>query len=210
MTMEDLSADGKQAETDDLSSFPTRLKQAMGDSSIRGFARECGFSDTVLRQYLNGQSEPTRPALLAIARTAQVSLEWLAVGEVNSSGRGSSEYVYKEPLAFSADWLKDQFPDSYDHLLLAQVPDESMEPTLKCRDLILVDTQDRDFETINHGIFLLQLDSRILVKRLQYIANKTLRLLSDNSRYESFSIDYKSKSSGLSVMGRVVWSGHKF
>jgi phage repressor protein C with HTH and peptisase S24 domain len=209
MTMEDLSADGKQAETDALSSFPTRLKQAMGDSSIRGFARECGFSDTVLRQYLNGQSEPTRPALLAIARTAQVSLEWLAVGEVNSSGRGSSEYVYKEPLAFSADWLKAEFPNSYDHLLLAQVPDESMEPTLQAGDLILVDTQDRDFETINHGIFLLQLDNRILVKRLQYGGDKTFKVLSDHAAYDSFAIQFGKKSQGLSVMGRVVWAAGK-
>lgn len=175
----------------------------------RDRCRVKAWDTTVLRQYLNGQSEPTRPALLAIARTAQVSLEWLAVGEVNSSGRGSSEYVYKEPLAFSADWLKAQFPNSHDHLLLAQVPDESMEPTLQAGDLILVDTRDRDFETINHGIFLLQLDNRILVKRLQYVASNTLRALSDHPAYEGFSLSLQDNVSGLSLMGRVVWCGQR-
>lgn len=73
-------SDEKQSEQSELDDFPRRLKQAMGNNSIRGFARNCGFSDTVLRQYLNGQSEPTRPVLLAMARTANVSLEWLASG----------------------------------------------------------------------------------------------------------------------------------
>ncbi|MGB7316182.1 MAG: hypothetical protein WA939_24880, partial [Nodosilinea sp.] len=54
--------DEAQADATEVDQFPVRLKQAVGDKSIRGFARECGFSDTVLRQYLNGQSEPTRPA----------------------------------------------------------------------------------------------------------------------------------------------------
>jgi len=208
--MEDLSPEDRQADTADLSTFPARLKQAMGNSSIRGFARECGFSDTVLRQYLNGQSEPTRPALLAIARTAKVSVEWLAAGQAATQAGGNREqYVYKEPLAFETKWLKEQFPESYDCLLLTQVPDTSMSPTLQQGDLILVDTNDRDLETIHNGIYLLKLDDRILVKRLQYVAGKVLRVLSDNTMYETFQVSLEEKLTGLSLMGRVVWSGQK-
>jgi transcriptional regulator with XRE-family HTH domain len=208
--MEDLSPEDRQADTADLTTFPARLKQAMGSSSIRGFARECGFSDTVLRQYLNGQSEPTRPALLAIARTAKVSVEWLAVGQAATQAGGNGEQsAYKEPLAFDNNWLKEQFPESYDSLLLAQVPDESMNPTLQQGDLILVDTNDRDLATIHHGIYLLKLDERILVKRLQYVAGKVLRVLSDNTVYETFQIPLEGKLTSLSLMGRVVWSGQK-
>ncbi len=190
--------------------FPARLKQAMGDSSIRGFARQCGFSDTVLRQYLNGQSEPTRPALLSIARTANVSVQWLACGEVSTSPQAlAASYVFKEPLAFKSSWLQEQWSEDFDHFLLTQVPDESMEPTLNEGDLILVDTKDRDLETINHGIYLLKLDDRILVKRLQYVAENTLRVLSDNPVYETFSVELAKKRHGLSIMGKVVWYGRK-
>ena len=208
--MEELSPNEKSSDIAHSDEFPTRLKQAIGDKSIRGFARECGFSDTVLRQYLNGQSEPTRPALLAIARTARVSVEWLAVGKTASSTEEITEgYVYKEPLAFEVNWLKAQFPKCHGHLLLTQVPDESMEPTLGAGALILVDTSDRDLTTIKHGIYLLKLEDRILVKRLQYIAGGTLRVLSDNKVYETFSIMVSAKSSEVSIMGKAVWFSYK-
>jgi len=168
--MTNLIPDEAQAEASAADQFPVRLKQALGDKSIRGFARDCGFSDTVLRQYLNGQSEPTRPALLAIARTAKVSVEWLATGQLgagaNVSFKASAEdYVYQNPLAFQTDWLQTEFPDSFEHLMLTQVADDSMEPTLPLGALVLVDTTDRDLEAVTHGIYLLKLDGRILVKR---------------------------------------------
>lgn len=197
------------AESDD---FPGRLKEALGEKSIRGFARECGFSDTVLRQYLNGQSEPTRPALLAIARTAGINLEWLATGKVTSQETAATlqeKYICQDPFAFKTEWLQTEFPHAFENLLLTQVSDESMEPTLHLGDFVLVDTYDRDLETISHGIYLLKLDSRVLVKRLQYVADNTLKVLSENPAYETFAISLSSKPAGLSIMGRVVWFGRK-
>ena len=196
--MNNTSSGEVQVEKAELDDFPNRLKKAIGDNSIRGFARSCGFSDTVLRQYLNGQSEPTRPALLAIARSSGVSLEWLAGGQASShleSGEGK-KYVYKDPLAFETDWLN-------------KVTDESMEPTLMTGDLVLADTSHRDLEAIDHGIFLFKLESRILIKRLQYLPKKILRVLSDNPTYEAFSLDITDKSIGLSIMGKVVWFGRR-
>lgn len=210
--MNNTPSDEGQAALADSKSFPQRLKQAVGENSIRGFARSCGFSDTVLRQYLNGQSEPTRPALLAIARTANVSIEWLAGGQpgYNSLREGDvKEYIYKDPLAFETDWLRSEFPKSYDHLLLTQVQDESMEPTLVLGDLVLVDTSVRDLAAIDHGLFLFKLNERILIKRLQYVPENHFRVLSDNPAYEAFSLDLSSKANGLSIMGRVVWVGRK-
>ena len=204
--------DEAQADAKEVDQFPVRLKQAVGDKSIRGFARDCGFSDTVLRQYLNGQSEPTRPALLAIARTAKVSVEWLATGQSvagdkDSSKASAEDYVYQNPLAFETGWLRAEFPNAFENLLLTQVVDESMEPTLQQGDLALVDTNDRDLETVTHGIYLIKLDNRLLIKRLQYIADDTLRVLSDHPAYEAFSIRPSETSSGLSLMGKVVWFG---
>lgn len=66
---------------DELGSFMSRLEKAIGDQSVRSFARATGLSDTVLRQYLAGKSEPTRPALIAIAKAANIHVGWLAAGE---------------------------------------------------------------------------------------------------------------------------------
>ncbi|MFH7243551.1 MAG: helix-turn-helix transcriptional regulator [Spirulina sp.] len=94
-------------------------------------------------------------------------------------------------------------------MLLTQVVDESMEPTLKQGDLALVDTNHRDLETVSHGIYLLKLNDRLLIKRLQYIADNTLRVISDHPAYEAFSIQISGSPSSLSLMGKVVWFGHK-
>lgn len=61
--------------------FPERLSEAMEGRSARAFALDSGISGTVLRAYLAGKSEPTRPALVAMANAAKVSVTWLATGE---------------------------------------------------------------------------------------------------------------------------------
>jgi len=50
---------------------------------------------------------------------------------------------------------------------------------------------------------------RILVKRLQYVADDILRVLSDHSAYEGFSVSLQDRASGLSLMGKVVWCGQR-
>lgn len=60
--------------------FPERLRELVGGSSIRGFARKAGVSDTFLRQCLAGRTEPTRTKLMRLAAAGGRSLEWLATG----------------------------------------------------------------------------------------------------------------------------------
>lgn len=71
--------------------FPERLMEAIGARSTRSFARDSGVSETVLRAYLAGKSEPTRPALVAMARAAHVRTEWLATGEGPMSGHETGQ-----------------------------------------------------------------------------------------------------------------------
>lgn len=87
--------------------FPGRLRKVMGAKSIRAFARESGLSDTVLRQYLAGQSEPTRPAIIAMARAARVSVGWLAAGSEMEFGAGKWEVAESYPRYAGDDLTKD-------------------------------------------------------------------------------------------------------
>lgn len=65
--------------------FPERLASIIGSSSVRAFARKTGVSDTFLRQCLAGRTDPTRAKLIAIARAANTSLEWLATGQQSAA-----------------------------------------------------------------------------------------------------------------------------
>jgi len=64
--------------------FVSRLKLLIDEfGSARAFARACGVSESAIRKWHGGTSEPTREKLVAMAEAANVSIEWLA------SGRGS-------------------------------------------------------------------------------------------------------------------------
>lgn len=81
-------------ETAGLRLFPDRLRETLGGKSIRGFARECGLSEGVLRSYLRGDTFPTLDRLEAISSAAGVSATWLATGDT-PGGDGAS--AVREP-----------------------------------------------------------------------------------------------------------------
>lgn len=70
--------------------FSERLRKSFEGRSIRGFARECGLSEGVLRSYLRGDTFPTLDRLWAISAAAGVSVTWLATGESPGSQGGAS------------------------------------------------------------------------------------------------------------------------
>lgn len=63
--------------------FAERLRAALGERSGRSVALATGgeVSPTAMNQYLAGQSEPTRPVLIRLAKELGVSVQWLATGE---------------------------------------------------------------------------------------------------------------------------------
>jgi Helix-turn-helix len=66
--------------------FRQRLRESLAGRSVNSFAKLVPVSQSVMRQYLIGESEPTRPVVLAIARAAGVSPAWLAFGTGSPSG----------------------------------------------------------------------------------------------------------------------------
>lgn len=61
-------------------SFPSRLRECIGEEPVASFARRCGISEGLIRSYLKADKQPGMERLIRIADTAGVSLEWLATG----------------------------------------------------------------------------------------------------------------------------------
>ena len=70
------------AEDDDTIGFAERMFQAaqMAGNATR-LAEATGISRRAIGDYLAGKAEPSRPRMVAIAKSAGVSLEWLATGD---------------------------------------------------------------------------------------------------------------------------------
>lgn len=75
----------KRTPSPDRESFIERLKEAIAKAGgVPALSQKTGISITALRNYLRC-GEPSRPALLLIARTTGVSFEWLATGGAPST-----------------------------------------------------------------------------------------------------------------------------
>ncbi|SHO58695.1 hypothetical protein [Vibrio quintilis] len=62
-----------------IDQFKDRLRDVMGDESVRSFSKRCGISESVIRKYLKG-SYPVMDKLPRIAEATGMSMGWLISG----------------------------------------------------------------------------------------------------------------------------------
>lgn len=127
-----------------------------------------------------------------------------------SAGHGAvvMEEQVTDSLAFKRDWIYNELHANPSDLYLIYVDGESMEPTLRPGDVILVDR--RSAETVpRDGIYVLRMDDSLLVKRLQRLPGRQVKVTSDNPAYEPFQLNLDATGEDLAIIGRVVWSGRR-
>ena len=208
--------------------FRSRLTQVIQSfESVVAAAQAVGISDNAIYKWLAGRGQPSVSNLVALARAARVSIEWLATGEESrqsaqavtravehgdfifmprnrirfSSGRDGvlrSDQVV-DSIAFRAEWVKKRLSTESRDLLLIEVVGDSMAPTVKDSDLILADLAEPRFK--QDGIYLLRHDSGLAVKRIQRRPDGKLLVRSDNPKYEAMVV------ATASIIGRVIWIG---
>lgn len=77
---------------DSREAFAARLEEIASDAGGKAaLAREAALPATSLQNYFDRASEPTRPVLIALARAAGVSLDWLAAGQGEKRAGGAPE-----------------------------------------------------------------------------------------------------------------------
>lgn len=216
------------------SEFITRLRELIGDKSVRAFALEADVAETTLRQYLNGRSEPTMSNLIKICAYRGCSIDWLATGartqdvestcvckdefdeeyalipgyHINvSTGPGSAlgNETVKRHLAFRRKWLKFRGLDIA-RLAVVFAKGDSMEPTIHSGDSILIDTGHNQIE--DGSIFVLRLGDDLYAKRLQKNYDGSITIISDNKADYQPQVVPADHLYNLAVIGKVVWVGH--
>jgi phage repressor protein C with HTH and peptisase S24 domain len=213
----------------------SRLRELMGTSSARNFARTVGVGEGTLRAILNG-GMPQIDTLATIAAGAQVNLGWLAVGEGEknvsagpsvaatpqdqlsgdfafvprlvvqpSAGRGSlvEHEDAVDMIAFQASWLRRRGVNpSFARAMT--VRGDSMEPTIRSGDVLLIDTSKNTVE--DNGIYVVFSNGYVLVKRIHPRRDGSIMLISDNQAYPAEDVPAQ-EASDFRVAGRVMWFG---
>jgi phage repressor protein C with HTH and peptisase S24 domain len=108
--------------------------------------------------------------------------------------------------AFREDWLRRITRAPLDKLAVLTVDGDSMEPTLRHDDTVLIDLDQRR-PTAREGIYVIRVDGGLQVKRVTaHPALKTLSVRSDNAAYAAFD---GLAPDDVDVIGRVVWLGRQ-
>ena len=204
-----------------------RIQEAIEQSgkSMSAIAREMGVTPEAVRGWKEGISIPSFERLDDLARATGKSAEWLQLGtgekenkqlgivsvpllEVRASaGTGFlnfSEQVVRR-IDFYEDWLKQNVRyTNRDNLGMISASGDSMEPTINSGDILLVDHGIN--EVLYDSIYVALVNGELYVKRFQRTPSKTLLMISDNKKYQSFELKLEDE---VRIIGRVAyyWTG---
>ncbi len=105
-------------------------------------------------------------------------------------------------IAFSESFLKQTLRRSPQNLALLTASGDSMDPTIRDGDLLLVDTSARRIE--GSRIYVLAIGGALMVKRIQLRLDGSVVVKSDNAVYEP-EVLAADQTSTLNILGQVIW-----
>ena len=121
-----------------------------------------------------------------------------------SAGAGTlvtSEQIV-EFLAFKRDWLRENIRRPTDKLLLIEARGDSMAPTIRDRDLLVVDTTE--VRVVDGAVHVLRMGDNLVVKRLEPRYDGALVIHSDNPRYGPVTVPANEMET-IQIVGQVIW-----
>ena len=119
---------------------------------------------------------------------------------------GDGSYVEHEEIAtqlsFRRDWIHRDIHANPADLHLIYVRGDSMEPDLHDGEIVMVDTSFAN-RVPRDGIYVVQIDHQVAVKRLQRLPGDQVKVMSSNRAYEPFTAHLGDGE--LKVIGKVIW-----
>ena len=122
------------------------------------------------------------------------------------AGEGIYNYVIETVDTISLDKSFFRTPINTNKLKGIQVDGDSMEPTLRDGDYVLID-ENINFGT--NGIYAIQYGGQILIKRLQFKMDGTILIISDNDKYDKEVFNPKENQLPFQVLGIKILSIQK-
>ncbi|CAI8819124.1 Propanediol utilization protein [Pseudomonas sp. IT-P100] len=169
-----------------------------------------GLSAEARSRLLAAAEEPSNVITVDFSRPGQVGDEvWIAHYDVRAAmGGGQIPHEYPEMLQdirVSPKHLREMGVTFKEHFHLKMITGwgQSMAPTIKDRDPLLVDITIREFT--GDGIYLFSHDEMLYVKRLQKKGKERFKMISDNKHHDPEDI----RVDDTHILARVlyVWNG---
>lgn len=198
---------------------------------IRRASRLIGVSESQVHRWIRAENAPPAPAVFRLAALAGVSSEWLVTGQgvmeagaaALRAGEGAAErggeFVHvprleggtpdapapgaADGLVFRRRWVHEVLRVPPEELRCLTMDGESMAPTLRAGDVVVIhQAGERDLS--RDGIYVLRINNTLLVKHLQQLDGRRVRVASENAAYISFTVSLDSERDDVTIYGRVV------
>lgn len=88
--------------------FKDRLKLLVNKlGSIKKLSSVANVSEGVIKNYLSGQTEPTRKKIIALARAGEVNIEWFLTGKGSAEKDLISMDLIKDIIVIAEEYLEE-------------------------------------------------------------------------------------------------------
>lgn len=203
------------------------IADAVGGNSA--LAKICDVAEGTVRNWRTGPSEPAASNLVAVARAGNVTVEWLATGKepkdpaLVMSAEGYLQVPFydtrlvsvgndlfdAEPATQSimvpASWPAESVGTSSSSLAFVRMGGDSMKPTLRDGDLLLIDRND---QVVSNSVYVFFWSGVIFIQRLQQTLNGVV-FFQEGDLEPSKMPDFVEFEGRNGIVGRVLWSGRK-
>lgn len=221
------------ADSDTFETIKRRVKERMNelDLNMKTISLRAGQGETYVRDMLKRDRAPSAEALKQIASVLQTTSGWLTgedgAQEIIASEEWTKQLItvaeYEVRLSagpgalvesenqtgvwqFSRRYLVDELRLDPQGLAIVEVQGDSMEPTLKTGDRVLIDHTDRN--PARPGVYAIWDSNATVVKRVERIPASDpaqLVLISDNKNHNQYTVHAEL----VNIIGRVVWFGRR-
>lgn len=199
------------------SGFHLRIQHIIAQwPSETAFAKAAGLSQSGLNRIIRKKGYPTLPVLIAIAKAAQVSVEWLATGThfIHDDACNGELKDNEANIEYDNEYIAPEFIQPVDPSIHAKGQTVSalslsrkwIEQTLKLEPahlkLVKISGDAMEHTLFNgdivlvncnvkdgiDGIYALKQDNIPIVRRVQFLPGKITHIFSENNAYQKLSL----------------------
>ncbi|MFP4533345.1 MAG: XRE family transcriptional regulator [Desulfobacterales bacterium] len=149
----------------------------------------------------SGREGPPKPF------NQQGDFDFVPMAEAKLNAGGGHVVIseqYGELYAFRKDWLR-QVATASHSIVLMMVEGESMTPTISDGDTVMIDMGRTRIKS--GSIFAIGIEDTIIIKRLEYLVDGRIRIISDNRQEYA---PYEADSKEIRIIGEVIWCAKQF
>jgi len=161
------------------------------------------------RNFKNNYQASRDPSVLKLLKKGHITIPIYNIEASAGAGLFINHEHVSSQLRIDSRWARQNIGQIHGKLVIIYVSGDSMSQTFQSGDMIVVDLANIDLKDLIDGIHVLRLDDKVMVKRIQIMPNKRIKVISDNPAYEPFELDEKND---FQILGRVrwAWNGKQF